>query len=140
MLTTKADWITALTKAKKEALRLYPSWECISRACADNEIVWISFLREPNCRCGPRPLRNYTRAFMDTNPTRAEVAAVFDRSIEAGRCRSDGLDQASWRKVSLQAPKALRNRGAFRDAIPSVCRDCIQSWSSERVEKVPKCD
>ena len=81
-LTTKADWIAALTKAKKEALRLYPSILCISYGCEYGGVFYGG-----NCRGRQKPNCEFhfgcsSLSFMATNRTRAEVAAVFDRSIE----------------------------------------------------------
>lgn len=76
---TKQDWIDALTKAKKGALERYPDRFCIAVACERNEITWGE-----NCtfnECGRYENRslNWIR---EKSPSREEVAAVFDNSIQ----------------------------------------------------------
>lgn len=83
-LVTKKDWIDALTKAKKQALRMYPDQWCIVSACRRNGIAWGWHGDGNNAEFNSYSYTGSSAYWMaDKKRSRDEVAAVFDRSIEA---------------------------------------------------------
>lgn len=73
---TNKEFIRRLRKAKKEALRLWPSIFCVSQGCGFANLAW-----EQNCILEPT-LHDFVK-WCNGKPSRAEVAALFDRSIAA---------------------------------------------------------
>lgn len=75
---TKQEWIDALTKAKADAMNLYPSSGCICIACANNGVDWHNARFDANGSF----FYNSSRWILNSRPSRARVAAVFDNSIQ----------------------------------------------------------
>lgn len=80
-LVTKQEWIDALTKAKAIALTQYPSPWCIFDGCNcafPNYNAWAEA-----CFDKSGEYQNDSVDWVsDKKPSRAEVAAVFDNSIQ----------------------------------------------------------
>lgn len=72
---TKAEWIARLRKAKVRALELYPSCTCIFWAWDD---IWGE---TANFDKGGKYEGASVDWMRDTNPSRKQVALVFDESI-----------------------------------------------------------
>lgn len=80
---TKAEWIARLRKAKVRALELYPDWWCIIDATSENGIIWSSDdSRNAKFSLDVESRQTSSVGWMsETEPTREQVALVFDESI-----------------------------------------------------------